>query len=77
MWKRKPGVRSLSEIFQRQFDFQMLERNVQPDVHVLEKLNFSYIFNHKQSGLHNFRVFCYMRIKLSTDPTYTEFLLVH
>lgn len=41
MWKRKPGVRSLSEIFQRQFDFQMLERNVQPDVHVLEKLNFS------------------------------------
>lgn len=41
MWKRKPGMRSLSQIFQRQSDFKTLARNVQPDGHVLEKLSFS------------------------------------
>lgn len=71
--KRKPEVKSLTEIFQRQLDFQ---RNVQPDVRVRKIKLFKV---RVQSSLHKFRMFWYMRIKRSTDPkcTYTEFLLLH
>lgn len=62
MWERNPGVRSLSEIFLRQLDFQRFARNVQPDVRTcarkikLFKVRFLTINNQDCTSLESFAI---------------------